>query len=857
MAKRQRLKRQPSEFSRNAANDNAQQHRRGSHRSLASESLRQSQSKKAVDAQPRGLANGKELWAPLFTQKLELATTFGLGGLLVYLAYHPSDSVLVEQGDAIRFCFLVFLLLVVDGIGRRLSAPGSQANFGGTIQQGSSSDADVQVVVRPDSAANGSMANALRALLSANTLCSLLPWGLAGWMMLSAFATSPPGNLRASTNEAWLWFAAAAIFHLARRHLNTLASRQNLVVILLMISCGLAVHGLHQYGYSLPKNRAEYRENPDAVLAMAGIEAPAGSAERMIFENRLMDGGPSATFALANTLAGYLLAASVISVTVLLTSWNALGRSQQIKFTSLAVLLASGLFATRSRTAIIALLLSTAVIVVARSRFIRRRARSLWIGLVSLASATVLGLGYLSVFGNREWFEQAPTSLAFRFQYWRSTWRLVADSPWFGAGPGNFQALYERYREASASEQIAEPHNLMMETLAAGGVPALAFLVSLSIAVVFQQRHNGQLASSLENEDSASSERNIHPPRRSRMLYLGAGVGLLLVWIIGLLSLQLPDVVASLFALPICLMFGPSLHHASRKISSRDLDLSLGIATAALLVHLSMSGGWTVPGLAIWLWIIAGSFARPSWKTETSHTTLGTVPVELTVGRHLYRRLADLRMMGPFAILLVFWWITLNPTITKDKWIASIASGQQLGNDEKIERSIRNAASSDTWAPEAAIWLADFYRWKLIQQMDRQDIDSIDDLHRLWTQAIQEVRNRVGQDAGVDRVIGIQAIHLYQRWGEQRDLEIAHFAFQRALETSPTDQWLLAQLSVIERAMGNTKEAQALALKAIEFSQLGNNIERSIDRQIIYVAKILGIQASETPIRTAATTLIN
>jgi tetratricopeptide (TPR) repeat protein len=214
-------------------------------------------------------------------------------------------------------------------------------------------------------------------------------------------------------------------------------------------------------------------------------------------------------------------------------------------------------------------------------------------------------------------------------------------------------------------------------------------------------------------------------------------------------------------------------------------------------------------------------------------------------------------MMGPFAILLVFWWITLNPTITKDEWIASIASGQQLGNDEKIERSIRNAASSDTWSPEAVIWLADFYRWKLIQQMDRQDIDSIDDLHRLWTQAIQEVRNRVGQDAGVDRVIGIQAIHLYQRWGEQRDLEIAHFAFQRALERSPTDQWLLAQLSVIERAMGNTKEAQALAIKAIEFSQLGNNIERSIDRQIIYVAKILGIQASETPIRTAATTLIN
>ncbi len=31
-------------------------------------------------------------------------------------------------------------------------------------------------------------------------------------MMLAAFATSPPGNLRAATNEAWLWISAAAVF---------------------------------------------------------------------------------------------------------------------------------------------------------------------------------------------------------------------------------------------------------------------------------------------------------------------------------------------------------------------------------------------------------------------------------------------------------------------------------------------------------------------------------------------------------------------------------------------------------------------------------------------------------------------
>ena len=61
------------------------------------------------------------------------------------------------------------------------------------------------------------------------------------------------------------------------------------------------------------------------MLALAGINAPPGSSERMVFANRLMDGGPTATFALANSLAAMLLFGVVLAVGVLRFRFHVLG----------------------------------------------------------------------------------------------------------------------------------------------------------------------------------------------------------------------------------------------------------------------------------------------------------------------------------------------------------------------------------------------------------------------------------------------------------------------------------------------------------------------------------------------------
>ena len=241
----------------------------------------------------------------------------------------------------------------------------------------------------------------------------------------------------------------------------------------------MAVHGLHQYFISLPANRAEYQQDPESVLALAGVDAPPGSAERMVFENRLFDGGPTGTFALANSLAAVLLVGVDGRGGRAAVSLAQLARCS-VAWASAAVLCAGCLMAARSRSATLAMSGRLGIDV---HCFVAVCAAAIRKSLVRGAGGRVARWAwarqiFIALAGNREWFEEAPASLAFRFQYWRSTWQMVLDHPLFGAGPGNFQSIYERYREASATEQIAEPHNFFFETLASGGFVGLGLLAA-------------------------------------------------------------------------------------------------------------------------------------------------------------------------------------------------------------------------------------------------------------------------------------------------------------------------------------------------------------------------------------------
>ena len=108
----------------------------------------------------------------------------------------------------------------------------------------------------------------------------------------------------------------------------------------------------------------------------------------------------------------------------------------------------------------------------------RRRFRLGWRvpAVVAVLLAAAVAVGTL----HRERLAQASKSFGYRLQYWQSSLEMIADHPWLGCGPGNFQDAYTRYKLPEASEEIADPHNFLLEIWATAGTPAaIAFLAVL------------------------------------------------------------------------------------------------------------------------------------------------------------------------------------------------------------------------------------------------------------------------------------------------------------------------------------------------------------------------------------------
>ena len=55
--------------------------------------------------------------------------------------------------------------------------------------------------------------------------------------------------------------------------------------------------------------------------------------------------------------------------------------------------------------------------------------------------------------------------------------RCSAPTFWWGVGPGNFAGPYVKYKLPEASEEILDPHNLLLEVWTTGGFWAVAGLV--------------------------------------------------------------------------------------------------------------------------------------------------------------------------------------------------------------------------------------------------------------------------------------------------------------------------------------------------------------------------------------------
>ncbi|MCM2369201.1 O-antigen ligase family protein [Aporhodopirellula aestuarii] len=778
---------------------------------------------------------------------LDLAALAGFCLVVVWGVYHPADSTALEQGDALGLSISLMLWASITMWVTRVSPTLQWQRVGWWV----------------DAA----------------------PLALATWVFVAAWVSggvilpSPPqvgGDLRAATNEAWWWIACGAAFVALRRLLAGTRRSTAMFGLLLGMGAMLAVHTLHQYYVSFPQMLSDYQNDPDGMLAKIGLNAEPGSAARMIFENRLRDGGPTGTFALANSLAGPLAMTLTFAGGCLLC-WLPKIRQRDdhaasglliATAASLAGMTLIALASTGSRSGLLSVIVVaglTAGLALLRRRPLRvkgegntppaKPAKSLAI-VGSVLAVVVLSLfAALWKFGESmmggEWVTQAPATIQLRMQYWRSTLGIAADHPWFGAGPGNFQLVYQKYRDILAHELIAEPHNFFFETLACGGWIASALLVAWLVTAIVAYLREVAASDPATNSDDAGSTST-----RRIAIAVGTGTiaGIFAVWYHGISTGNLPDFDAHLIAVPVALgsigIWLHSMHRTHELLTMKQCRHLAGASAATGLIHLCFSGGWTVPGVSVFLLAFAAIATATPGDTANGETQSNPTVMA--------PRIAAISILAILAATAFFF--SYRP-VSRSR--AAMAESNMLASTNRAaaaEETLRRALDWDPLNSDLAIWLATLENRKWLQSIATTSATARQ--QSSVEASFDEAIKRSGNDPARLRAICELLLQRYQVAGQLSDLVKAEEIISRARELSPTHEAITAQHAEILRELerlgkpnGNVS-ASELAERAEMLATSGGVITRVLGLQPILPARVVGRAAIDEAFRAPADTVL-
>ena len=639
----------------------------------------------------------------------------------------------------------------------------------------------------------------------------LYPLFLTVWIGAATFATLRYGTPRCAANMFWTVGIFPLVYFFAlvsARH--GISFRRAALSILLAAALAESVFALFCYAVKDPALRAEYRANPEKTLADNGIYFEPGSPERTLFENRLLNSTePLGTYGLTNTLAGVL-----VPVLALLTGiffWNgalyfsAVEKSERKKrlgvlgaATAAILPLAVVLILTKSRSGYLAFLFG-AVFLFFAVMFSRCRSKKIfWLGALTLPALFIVsalgawGCGVL----DKEVFTEAKKSLGFRLDYWEGSARMIAERPVFGVGPGNFQACYPKYMNASASEVVADPHNFLFEWAALFGIPA-AILFCLFI-----------LALTIRAFRSEPDVKSPAPPngRFPTVLSLSAffvGVGLSFA-----LSLSLSTPVDFDFLLG-AVPAGAAALILARFLFAEPIPKPILLAALlASLVNLSAAGGIFFPPIMLTLALFAALIAGPSGPLPLTETPLTKRRV-LTAAALMISTLLGIGLIGH----LIFW------------------RRVEKGAVELLETKSRGATCAQMFdlAKEPAL----FYSVPLMQQQVHWFLAAwspeTDEQYRPnWRGVVEQLFKEAPQSAPLRFWAGKEELAAYERTRNEEFLTAAAEAFSEASARFPTNAEYRAYWGLTLRRLGRTAEADREIQKALELDNAMPHQDRKL-----------------------------
>jgi O-antigen ligase len=483
----------------------------------------------------------------------------------------------------------------------------------------------------------GTAAVAIASSLFAGTLRVRWSWADAAvlaLMLLVALSSSHAAERRPAITMAWEWGALGILYFLIRNLPRTRGESATLAGALVATAVAVSAYGLYQRSVEFAQLREMFHRAPEAVLLRLGIEPGTPSAEalkqRLLYSNE-----PYSTFALANSLAGFLVGPMALMFAVALENLKRDGRgSRLVAYLMAAVpglVVLTCLVLTKSRSAWVGLFAALLVLAWRARRGLSTRVLAFsGIGLAVLIGGLVV-VAYSTKQLDIQVITESPKSLRYRWEYWVGAWGVITDAPspyasaglaalpsgpgesdevarrsrtfWSGLGPANFAMPYLGQKLPQASEEIQDPHNLILEVWATAGVFAMLAIVA-ALAIGLREMLGPGREVDREGLDGPPAGPKSATPSRSGWLLLAAGLGWLGVWAFGKLN---PIVDKDLLARWLILggAWGLAVAFGAPLWKRRAIPAAgLGVAVLAVSINLLAAGGIGIPSVAMMLWAL-------------------------------------------------------------------------------------------------------------------------------------------------------------------------------------------------------------------------------------------------------------
>lgn len=615
-------------------------------------------------------------------------------------------------------------------------------------------------------------------------VCALIAWHtLAG--VVAVFAGSP----RPAVNMTWEWLGMGVSYLLARQLIATQREARAVMAVMAALAVALAGHGLYQYAVDMPAMRAAYEADPGAALRQAELGFEPGTPQAKVFEDRLQGTEPMATFALTNSLAGYLAPWLVVLLGVSLL--GAPTRKAVLLGLVCAVPVAVCLVLTKSRSAYVAMAVGL-VLLGGLAWYGRRGGRVRWTWALVAAGVLVCAVGVAVATGglDRKVATEAGKSLGYRVQYWQSTMQMIAERPILGCGPGNYQFEYTRFKLPEASEEVADPHNFLLEIWATAGTPAaMAMLLVLGgffwrTRRVMRTREESLAPLAMGAEKVADA---------AWFAVAGGAAGFLLSIPLGLLSWAPPGLVPIFLGMPLA---AAAVVFLSGWIRDGHMPPWLpAVGVVVLLVHLLAAGALGFPGVSGTLWLLlAVGLAGEGTRAAPRAAAFGVLTLALIAALACHQT-------------------AYEPVLQSRRALQEAQEAAGAGQGGQVETRLRAAAAADPmaadpWRDLAAVMLQTWEQTGSVQALER------------FREADAAAVQREPNSATAWHASGDWHLRIYERTRAPADAERAVASHSRAVALYPNSGRHRARLAEAHRAAGNgtlfrQEATEALRLDAI------------------------------------------